>query len=151
MKLRGPWSQSEVTGYLDSSRLPLRLAVPGRHGHPVLAALWFEPHDGRLWCATQRSALVARLIERDPRCAIEVSEQAMPYRGVRGPAVASLHPEEGPAVLRSLIARYLGREDSSLAQWLLARADDEVAIALEPQSWTSWDYGARMADAGAST
>lgn len=40
--------------------------------------------------------------------------------------------------------RYLGTRDSGFARWLLARQDREVAIRIEPDWLTSWDYGERM-------
>lgn len=47
-------------------------------------------------------------------------------------------------VLRALIARYYGSEDSELARWLLSRSDAEVAIRIEPIRMSSWDYRKRM-------
>jgi hypothetical protein len=144
MRCNGPWSAEEVERFLAASRVPLRLAVHGATGHPVLVSLWFLPEAGRLWCATQRTARVASLLARDPRCALEVAPDAPPYHGVRGQAVASLHPERGAEVLGRLIDRYLGDRSSRFAKWLLDRAGRESAIALTPRRLTSWDYRARM-------
>ncbi len=144
MKPRGPWSQAQVDAFLREARLPIRLACLGQRGFPVLASLWFLPLEGRLWCATQRSASVARLLERDPRCAFEISPDAPPYRGVRGQASASLHPERGEEILRKLVSRYLGDSPTPFSRWLLERADSETAIALEPRSLLSWDFQERM-------
>ncbi len=47
-------------------------------------------------------------------------------------------------VLDSLIRRYLGGTDSSLAQWLLGRIDEEVVLRIRPSWITSWDFSARM-------
>ena len=110
----------------------------------MLVSLWFVPEHDRLWCATQRGARVAALLARDPRCAFEIAPDAPPYRGVRGQALASLHPERGAELLGLVIDRYLGNRSSRFARWLLARADSETAIALEPRSFTSWDYRERM-------
>jgi hypothetical protein len=113
----------------------------------VLASLWFMPEEGRLWCATQRGASVASLLRRDPRCAFEVSVEKPPYRGVRGTGVATLQEARGEEILRSLIDRYLGDTDSKLASFLLGRAEQEVAIGIEPQTLVSWDYHERMGGA----
>jgi hypothetical protein len=114
----------------------------------VLASLWFVPEGGMLWCATQRTSSVVSLLNRDPRCAFEVSVETPPYRGVRGTGVATLHDDRGEEILRVLIGRYLGDEDSKLANFLLARVDRETAIAIEPHTLVSWDYQGRM---GAAT
>ena len=113
----------------------------------MLAALWFTPVGDRLWCATQRTASVASLLERDPRCSFEVSVETPPYRGVRGRAVATLHPDRGEEMLRTLMDRYLGDSNPRLASLLLANVEHETAIAIEPQTLVSWDYRERMGDA----
>ena len=147
MKLRGPWSEVKARAFLAEVQIPLRLACQGQTGFPVLASLWFVPQDGRIWCATQESARTARLLRDDPRCAFEVAPETPPYRGVRGQAEARIDVARGPEILELLIARYLGDDRSDFARWLLSRAESEVAIALEPRSMLSWDFGARMAGA----
>jgi len=147
MKPTGCWTTAQAERFLAASRLPLHLASNGRTGHPLMATLWYLPLDGRIWCATQRTARVAQQLEADPRCAFEVAVDTIPYRGVRGRAVAGLYPERGEAILRSLIDRYLDDADSPLARWLLTRTEHEVAIALEPVSLSSWDFSARMGGA----
>jgi hypothetical protein len=103
--------------------------------------------DDKLWCATQRSAHVVSMLTRDPRCAFEISVETPPYRGVRGPAVASLHDDRGEEILRKLIDRYLRTSNSKLASLLLARAEHETAIAIEPKTYVSWDFSERMSEA----
>ncbi len=146
MRRTGPWSKGATDRFLQRTVLPLRVACNGRSGHPILASLWFVPLEGRLWCATQRSASVARLVADDGRCAFELSVERPPYLGVRGTAIATLHPERGEEMLRILIDRYLGDRSYPLARTLLARAESEVAIALEPLSFATWDYRERMRD-----
>lgn len=147
MKRKGPWSPEEVDGFLRETTVPVRLACNGASGHPVLVSLWFAHRDGKLWCATQKSARVAELLRRDPRCAFEVATESPPYHGVRGQGVARFDDERGEPVLRALIERYLEDPDSELAHWLLARARNETAIAIEPETLFSWDYRERMGSA----
>jgi hypothetical protein len=141
---KGPWSAEQIRRYLDEVRIPVRLACNGSSGHPVLVSLWFRADGERLWCATQRNAAAARHLRRDRRCAFEVAAERAPYRGVRGQAMATLHPDLGERELRTLIDRYLQDRSQDLARWLLARADGEVAIEIEPESLVSWDYSHRM-------
>lgn len=147
MKPRGPWSAEETSRFLTETRVPLRIACNGTSGHPVMASLWFVAIDGALWCAMQRSARVASLLARDPRCAFEVSVEDPPYRGVRGSGLAIVHADRGEVVLRQLIARYLGDFDSKLSRLLLARIETEVAVEITPSKVFSWDYRERMGDA----
>ena len=140
----GAWSEQETESFLEEALVPLRLACNGSTGHPVLASLWFLPLEGKLWCATQRTADVVSILTRDLRCAFEVSVEAPPYRGVRGPALASLHEDRGEEILRSLIDRYLHGSNSKLAGLLLSRVQQETAIEITPNRLTTWDYSERM-------
>ena len=97
-------------------------------------------------CATQRTASVVSHLRRDPRCAFDVSVESPPYRGVRGPGLATLHDDRGEEILRTLMDRYLENPPSRLTDFLLARAANETAIAIEPQTLVSWDYRERMGD-----
>ena len=144
---KGPWSPDETERFLREFQGPVRLACNGASGHPVLASLWYLPEDGKLWCATQRTSSVVSHLIRDPRCAFEVSVESPPYRGVRGPAVAQLHPDRGEEILRMLIDRYLVDSTSPLVDFLLSRVENETAIAIEPQTIVSWDYRERMGEA----
>jgi len=148
MKYRGPWSIEQIQRFWNEARIPIRLACNGSSGSPVLASLWFVPIEDQLWCATQESAHIVSLLQRDPRCAFELSVEAPPYRGVRGPGIATLHPERGESILRRLIDRYLGDVQKPPAPLLLARVEREVAIAIEPKALISWDYRERMGDPG---
>ena len=146
MNTKGPWSQSETECFLDEARVPVRLACNGRSGHPVLASLWYQPEDGRLWCATQRNSSLTKLLARDSQCAFEVSLERPPYRGVRGQGLATLHDDRGEEILTKLIQRYLGDSMPKLANSLLERVATETAIAIQPQTLISWDYAVRMGE-----
>ena len=61
-----------------------------------------------------------------------------------GGGAVTLSPADGPAVLLRLIDRYLHRRDSEFARWLIARQEAEVAVRIEPDWLTSWDFSARM-------
>jgi len=102
MRHKGPWSMDQIERFLREIRIPIRIACNGASGHPVLASLWFVPVEGKLWCASQRSARLVSILTRDPRCAFEVSVETPPYRGVRGPGLAALHDDRGEEILHSL-------------------------------------------------
>jgi nitroimidazol reductase NimA-like FMN-containing flavoprotein (pyridoxamine 5'-phosphate oxidase superfamily) len=147
MKYKGPWSLEQIEQFLKENRIPVRLACNGPSGHPVLVPLWFISLEDKIWCATQRTARIASILGQDPRCAFEVSVETPPYRGVRGPARATLHDDRGEEILRKLIDRYLANPNSRLARLLLERVEHETAIAIEPLMLVSWDYRERMAGA----
>lgn len=122
--------------------IPLRLATAGTF--PLVQSLWFTFDGSSLWCATQADSVVARRVQRSANVGFEIASDMPPYRGVRGTGTASLDDTRGPEVLGVLIDRYLGAEPTSLGDWLLSRADNEVAIRIDGLTVTSWDYSARM-------
>ena len=138
------WTAEGIERYLREARIPVRLACLGGDGAPLLCSLWYLYHDGAIWCATRQDARLIDWLRDDPRCAFEVSGEQPPYRGVRGQGKALLSPGEGPAVLGQLIDRYLKTRESGFARWLLARQADEVAIRIQPDWITSWDFTQRM-------
>lgn len=133
--------------YLESIQIPVRLGTHTETGWPVVISLWFVYEDGRLLCATRRSARVVSYLEKDARVGFEIAEDRPPYCGVRGQAKVVLDDGRGKEVLERLLVRYLGSTDNRLARSLLARADDETAIILEPLQVFSWNFSNRMDDA----
>ena len=139
-----PWSRDEVDGHLDGFEAPLRLSATDGQGYPRVCSLWFRRDGDQLLCATQEDAWIAQALTRDPRCGFELAPNEPPYYGVRGTGRARVTREGGAEELERLIDRYLGDRDSSLAKWLLSRADREVLIAIEVLGVSAWDYRERM-------
>jgi nitroimidazol reductase NimA-like FMN-containing flavoprotein (pyridoxamine 5'-phosphate oxidase superfamily) len=138
------WDEQQINRFLADTVIPIRLACLDRDGEPLVCSLWYLYAEGALWCATQQSASVTKFLEAEPRCGFEVAPDAMPYRGVRGQARVSLSAAQGPGMLLRLIDRYLGNRDSDFATWLIARSATEVAIRIEADWVTSWDFSTRM-------
>jgi hypothetical protein len=137
---------SQFIDYLEASRIPLRLACTTESGWPVAVSLWFNYRDGRLFCATQRSARVVAYLNKNSRCAFEIAADIPPYCGVRGQAIATIDEDIGAPVLEQLLVRYLGGTDNDLARNLLSKRDTEVAIILKPVKVFTWDFSNRMGD-----
>ena len=138
------WDQSTIDAFLRDTVIPVRLACSDTEGVTLICSLWYLYDDGFIWCATQKSAALVRLLEGQQHCGFEIAPESMPYRGVRGQGSVTLMPAEGEVVLLRLIDRYLGKRDTGFAQWLVKRANQEVAIKIEPDWVTSWDFGSRM-------
>lgn len=142
----GPWTSDQVDAYLRATVIPLRLASAGRK--LLVQSLWFEFDGSSLWCASQSDSVLVRRLRKDDRVGFEVSADTPPYRGVRGHGRAHLDPPRAADLLPRLIERYLGPnvdgKPRPLADWLLSRIDDEVAIRIDGLTVTSWDYSARM-------
>ena len=141
---RGVWTEAEAGEFLRETTVPIRLATHRPDGSLWLVALWYRYREGSFECATWANADVVRYLENDAGVAFDVSTNHPPYRGVRGNGTASLSDDDGKAVLRDLIERYLGGTDSPLAAWLLDDDREEVCIRVEPAAVHSWDYTERM-------
>ena len=137
---------TEVKTYLEQAKIPLRLACKTKSGWPMAVSLWFKHQNGKLYCATQKSARLVAYLQNDPRCAFEIAADLPPYCGVRGQAIARVDESIGPNVLEQLLVRYLGGVDSALAQSLIAKSENEVAIILKPVKIFTWDFSSRMQD-----
>jgi len=142
----GEWDRAGVAAYLADARVPIRLACRTPAGGLWMLSLWyrFDADAERLVCATSANANVVEYLRADDGVAFEVSDNDPPYRGVRGNGRATIGPDEGKAVLRSLLERYLGGTESSLADRLLAPDREEVVIELDPKRVYSWDFSERM-------
>lgn len=147
---RGPWSESEIRNFLEEVTIPLRLAVTKPDGSLWIVALWFRYQDDYLECATGANADLVRFLEANQRVGFDVSTNEVPYRGIRGSGHVSLTPDTQLDLLRSLIRRYLGDTESTLAQQLLMTERDEVRIRIKPEAIFSWDFSKRMRDVSAA-
>ncbi|MAT94887.1 MAG: pyridoxamine 5'-phosphate oxidase [Halioglobus sp.] len=144
VKIKGPWDRRAIDDYLGAAHFPLRLACVGDDGFPRVVSVWYHYDDGALYCVSHRDSLLVTLLAKMPKVGFEVAPNEPPYRGVRGRGLAAVAPEGGGEMLERLLRHYLGSTESSLAQWLLSRAEDELLITLRPQHLFSWDYTERM-------
>jgi nitroimidazol reductase NimA-like FMN-containing flavoprotein (pyridoxamine 5'-phosphate oxidase superfamily) len=145
----GEWDRAGVAAFLADATVPIRLACRTPAGGLWMLSLWyrFDADEERLVCATSADADVVGYLRDDDGVAFEISTNDPPYRGVRGNGRATIGPDEDKTVLRSLLERYLGGTDSSLARRLLDPDRDEVAIRIDPKRCYSWDFTERMRDA----
>jgi nitroimidazol reductase NimA-like FMN-containing flavoprotein (pyridoxamine 5'-phosphate oxidase superfamily) len=138
------WSADQIRQFLQRSEIPVRIACMSGTDAPRICSLWYVFDELGIWCATPKTARLASWLQQHSHCAFEVAGDAMPYRGVRGQGRASLSSADGPEILLRLIDRYLHTRESTFAQWLIARQADELAIRIEPDWITAWDFTARM-------
>lgn len=147
VRLKGPWPIDRVEQFLSEATIPIRLAVSGRSGVPLVVSLWFVWDAGSIWCATQSGSRLAAALRERRDLGFEVAADAPPYRGVRGQGRADLAPADGVRVLERLLQRYRIGQGSRLDGYLRANAATEVALRISPTWIRSWDSSSRMSDA----
>ena len=148
MTIKGPWSAEQAAVFLETARMPIRLACIGADGFPRVVSLWYRYEGGSFYCVTHRDAKLTALLQGNTKVGFEVSPNEPPYHGVRGQGIVTLHAEGGAATLESHLHRYLGGTSSELARWLLSRARDELLVEVAITRLFSWDYRERMSDTG---
>ena len=144
MNISGKWDKEKINSYLKETVYPLRLSVITKTGYPLVVSMWFLYEEGKFWCAAQNDSALVSHITNNNKCGFEVAPNEPPYMGVRGKGKAVIVPSVGKEKLYFLIDRYLDKNNSSLADWLISRSDNEVAIRIDPECFYSWDYSTRM-------
>jgi nitroimidazol reductase NimA-like FMN-containing flavoprotein (pyridoxamine 5'-phosphate oxidase superfamily) len=132
--------------FLTQKRIPVRLGCQTESGWPAVLSLWYIYQEGKIYCATRRTARVVSYLETDPRCAFEIAADTPPYCGIRGQAQGKIIHDRGEEILELLIQRYLGGQDNQLARNLLKFRQEEVALEITPVNVFQWDFSARMED-----
>ena len=138
------WDKKTIEGFLHQQVSPARIACIDNEGFPAICSLWFFYDNGTLWCASHKKSHIVRLLNKQSHCGFEISDNNIPYKGVRGKGVVSLDKNKGPHVLQQLIERYLGNTNQALATWLNSRSADEYAIGIEIENINAWDFSSRM-------
>lgn len=131
---------------VNSLTVPVRIACIDGRGYPRVVSLWFLERDGRLYCATHRSAWIVSQLRRNAKVGFEISTNSPPYKGVRGTGEIRLEPMGERPLLQQLTRRYLAGSNGDLANWLLSRQQDELLLELIPDQVSHWDYSHRMSE-----
>jgi nitroimidazol reductase NimA-like FMN-containing flavoprotein (pyridoxamine 5'-phosphate oxidase superfamily) len=131
---------------ISDQKIPIRLAFLKPDGTPNIISLWYEQIDGKIYCATQKTAKIVSYLEQNPNCGFEIATDKPPYKGSRGNGIAKIIPEDGDKILDILMSKYLGNKKSTLSKFLKNNAKTEVAIQITPQKIFNYDYSKRMKD-----
>jgi nitroimidazol reductase NimA-like FMN-containing flavoprotein (pyridoxamine 5'-phosphate oxidase superfamily) len=128
------------------SKIPIRLACIKPNGMPSIVSLWYVQIDGKIYCATQKSAKIVSYFKKIPLCGFEIAGDKPPYKGTRGEGTVEILDEKGEEILAILIQKYLGKKESILSKFLKDNSKTEVAIQISPQKIFHYDYSKRMKD-----
>jgi len=75
-------SASERDAFLREPGLLMRFATVKPDGAPYATAIWYAFEDGALWFTPRKESVWRQHLLRDPRIAVVIDEQALPYRKV---------------------------------------------------------------------
>jgi len=137
----------EIEKFIPDSKIPIRVAFIKSTGLPAVISLWYVCNDGKIYCATQKTAKIVSYLQKNPACGFEIAADKPPYKGIRGEGTVRVLNETGAYVLDLLIDKYLGQKESTLSKFLRNNSKMEVAIEITPQKVFNYDYSIRMKDA----
>jgi len=136
----------EIDKFLLDPKIPIRVSFIKSSGVPAVISLWYVCKDGKIYCATQKTAKIVSYLQKNPLCGFEIAADKPPYKGIRGEGTAQILNESGGYVLDLLIDKYLGEKESILSKFLKRNSKDEIAIEITPQKIFNYDYSERMKD-----
>ncbi|WP_237087616.1 pyridoxamine 5'-phosphate oxidase family protein [Nitrosopumilus piranensis] len=137
---------SKIDYMLSDTKIPIRLAFIKPDGFPNILSLWYEEINGKIFCATQKSAKIVSYIQKNPSCGFEIAADNPPYKGVRGSGTARILENKGQEILNILMKKYLGEKESTLSKFLKEHSSNEVGIEITPSKIFNYDYSKRMRD-----
>jgi nitroimidazol reductase NimA-like FMN-containing flavoprotein (pyridoxamine 5'-phosphate oxidase superfamily) len=136
----------EIDKFIPDSKIPIRIGFMKSTNLPSVISLWYVCKDGKIYCATQKTAKIVSYLQKNPVCGFEIAADKPPYKGIRGEGTVRILNETGACVLDILIAKYLGEKKSTLSKLLKNNSKTEVAIEITPQKIFRYDYSKRMKD-----
>ncbi len=135
---------NEIDDSFLNSKIPIRISCLKPNGVPIVLSLWYVNLDGKIYCATQKTAKIISYLEKNPLCGFEIAADSLPYRGVRGEGSVKILKDKGEDILSILIEKYLGKKESNLSKFLKSKLETEVAIEINPNKVFNYDYSKRM-------
>ncbi|MEZ5376995.1 MAG: pyridoxamine 5'-phosphate oxidase family protein [Acidimicrobiales bacterium] len=133
-------SKSEREAFLAQPHVGV-ISIEADDRGPVTVPIWYsyEP-GGHVKVLTGVNSQKTRLLQAAGRFTICVQRERLPYKyvSVEGPIVES-RPAELERDSRPMARRYLG--PSMGDQYVEDGDDDSIAFSMEPQRWSSVDYG----------
>ena len=105
----------EVSAFLDEPGHLLRLATTDEDGYPRLVPIWFIRQGDEILFTPRGPSVFLANIRRDPRVALSIDEDPLPYRKVTVQGTARIvhdvgHDDEWRDLYRAIAKRYVPAE-----------------------------------------
>ena len=106
---------TERDDFLAEPGVVMRVAVVRADGSPLVTPIWFVHEDGAIWFTPRERSEWFGCLRRDPRVALSIDEQRLPYRKVIVEGRAELVHDIGEDdawrdQYRRIAGRYVPRE-----------------------------------------
>ncbi|MFU8817528.1 MAG: pyridoxamine 5'-phosphate oxidase family protein, partial [Pseudomonadales bacterium] len=106
-------SGAERDAFLDEPGVLMRIAVVREDGSPLVTPIWFLFEAGAIFFTPREKSAWFRCLRRDPRVALCIDEQPLPYRKVLVEGRAELVHDLGEddvwrELYRRIATRYVG-------------------------------------------
>ncbi|MCR9277764.1 MAG: pyridoxamine 5'-phosphate oxidase family protein [Pseudomonadaceae bacterium] len=88
-------SSSERDAFLTEPGVLMRVSVVREDGSPLVTPIWFAFEDGAIYFTPREKSEWFRCLQRDPRVALCIDEQPLPYRKVIAEGSAELVHDVG--------------------------------------------------------
>lgn len=137
-------TDQEQSNFLDEPGHLLRLATIDDDGMPRLAPVWFTHRAGKVLFTPRQASVFLANLRRDPRIALSIDEDALPYRKVSVQGEAEIVYEVGNDdawrdIYREIACRFI---DPDAADRYLAATIDQpralIAVDLAVARVMSW-------------
>ena len=126
------------------TKIPIRIGFIKPNGAPSIISLWYIDINGKIYCATQKTAKILHYLENKPTCGFEIAGDQPPYKVSRVERTVKIIPSKGSEILKMLIKKYLGDKESTLSKFLTSHSKNEIAIEITPRKIFHYDYSKRM-------
>lgn len=123
----------EYRSFLGEGTRTLKLATVGANGQPHVVPIWAILDGETIVFTTGRTSVKARNMQRDPRVALCVDDEAPPYSFVmvEGTAQVSLNPPDKLSWTTRIAAHYMGADRAD--EYGRRNADlDELLVRVTP-------------------
>ena len=134
----------EVASFLQERGQLARIATLKEDGSPSVVPVWFICEEGKIIITPRKYSAFYAHIQRDPRVAIAIDEEAGPYRKVLVEGTAEiLYPvgrdDEWRDLYRRISCRYV---DEASADYYINETIDQpralIGVALAEATLTTW-------------
>ncbi|WP_416896941.1 MAG: pyridoxamine 5'-phosphate oxidase family protein [Minwuia sp.] len=110
-------NRDEREAFLTEKRVVMRIAVVRQDGSPLVTPLWFLYRDGTIWFTPRERSEWFACLRHDPRAALCIDEQPLPYRKVMVEGVAELVHDVGEDdawrdLYREMARKYVPAKDA---------------------------------------